>query len=217
MTNKNKDYQKLKVLFVDWHKTLCSLPLFHELQDGNEELFDKLDRRLFEDMPIALFIEWMRGKFTKSDVVNLLAGEDLSIEFVHRILKSSCEKMFFDREEFWPLIAKVRKGGRKVVIATDNIDTFCEYTVPALRLDQYFDDIICSFNIKCLKKDVKNGKMLFFEDYLQKNSVGYDEAILLDDSIETVNACHKCGMQAELINSPDDVIRILNAVGKCDE
>lgn len=217
MKTKNKDYQKLKAVFVDWHKTLCSLPLFHELQGKNEALFDKLDRRLFEDMPIALFIEWMRGKFTKSDVVNLLAGEDLSLEFVHRVLKSSCEKMFFDREEFWPLIDAIRKSGRKVVIATDNIDTFCEYTAPALKLYDHFDDVICSFDIKCLKKDIKNGRLLFFDEFLTKNNIAYDEAILLDDSADTVAACRKCGMLVEQIKCSDDVINILKAIGNCDD
>lgn len=211
MTN-DIDYKNIKVVFVDWHKTLCSLPLFHELQEQDEALFDKFDKRLFDDMPITLFIEWMRGKFTRNDMVNLLAGEDLDVDFVREKLKSSCESMYFDRDEFIPLIERIRKTGRKVVIATDNIDTFCDYTVPALHLRDYFDDIISSFDVKCLKKDVKNGKMVFFDDYLSKNGIKYSEAVLLDDSFDTIEACRKNGIQVKCIGCPEDVIKTLEAI-----
>lgn len=216
MKDKEK-YQKLKVVFVDWHRTLCSLPLFHELLVEDEVLFDKLDTRLFDDMPIALFIEWMRGKFSKEEVVRRLAGEDLSVDFVREKLKSSCEAMYFDRKEFMPLIEKIRKSGRKVVIATDNIDTFCEYTAPALKLDEKFDDILSSFEIKCLKEDIKDGEMLFFKNFLCQNDIKADEAILLDDSVKTIKSCKNCGMQAKQIKRPEDVIKTLKKIAECDE
>lgn len=212
-----KRLKKLKVVFIDWHKTLCSCLFFHHLQESDKELFDKLEHRLFEEMPIEQFIEWMRGNLTKQDIVARLAGDDLSVSTVAEILKTSCEKMYLERKDFLKWIRKIRKKGKKVVIATDNVDTFDDYTVPALKLHRYFDDILCSFQLRMLKNDVDNGKMLFFDDFLRKNDIKYDEAILLDDSIETNELCKKYGMQSKLIRSPEDVLKTLMMIeASCD-
>ena len=95
------------------------------------------------------------------------------------------------------------------VIATDNVDVFVEYTVPALKLRRHFDDILCSSELKSLKTDTADGKLLFFDDFLRKHNIKYEEAILLDDSRETTDLCKKCGMQAKLIRSPEDVLKML--------
>lgn len=212
-----KRLKRLKVVFVDWHKTLCSCPFFHQLQKQDEALYDKLEHRLFEDMPIEQFIEWMRGKINKNDIIKRLCGDDLSFNFVAEILKKSCETMSLDRKDYLKWIRKIRKKGKKVVIATDNVDTFDDYTVPALKLTRYFDDILCSFLLKRLKNDVLNGKMLFFDDFLKKYDIKYDEAMLIDDSEDTVKLCLQNGMQARLVKSPEDVLKTLMMIeASCD-
>ncbi len=208
---------RLKVVFVDWHKTLCSCPFFHQLQKQDEALYDKLDHRLFEDMPIEQFVEWMRGRITKEDIIKRLSGNDLSLSLVADLLKTGCETMTLDRKDYLKWIKKIRKKGKKVVIATDNVDTFDDYTVPALKLNRYFDDILCSFRLQKLKYDVVDGKMLFFDDFLKKHGIRYDEAMLIDDSEETIKLCLQCGMQARLVRTPEDVLKTLMMIeASCD-
>lgn len=212
-----KRLKRLKVVFVDWHKTLCSCPFFHQLQKQDEALYDKLEHRLFEEMPIEQFVEWMRGKISKDDIVRRLSGEDLSFSFVADILQKSCETFALDRKDYLKWIRKIRKKGKKVVIATDNVDTFDDYTVPALKLTRYFDDILCSFQLRRLKNDVVNGKLLFFDDFLKKHGIRYDEAMLIDDSEETIKLCLQCGMQARLVRTPEDVLKTLMMIeASCD-
>ena len=212
-----KRLKKLKVVFIDWHKTLCSATFFHDLQKLDYEVFHYLENRLFEEMPIQGFIDWMIGKITKNEIAHYLASNTLSAEDILIFLKRSCEKMHFDRKDFLKWIRKIRKKGKKVVVATDNVDVFMEYTVPALKLYHNFDDVLCSSTLKCLKTDVKEEKLLFFDDFLRKNVIKYEEAILLDDDKDTVALCKKYGMQAKLIKSPEDLLKILMLIeASCD-
>lgn len=204
-----KRLKKLKVVFIDWHRTLCSCLFFHHLQKNNEKLYDILEHRLFEEMPIEHFIEWMRGNIDKQDIISRLAGDDIPQYVVADILKTGCETMFLDRKDYLKWIKKIRKRGKKVVIATDNVDIFNDYTVPALKLMRYFDDILCSFQLKNLKTDVKNRKLLFFDTFLKANDIRYDEAIIIDDSEDVIKSCMRCGMQGRLVRSPEDVLKSL--------
>lgn len=210
----DKRFKKLKVIFIDWHCTLCSCTLFHELQHKDYMLFDKLDNRLFEELDPKLFEKWMRGDLNKEQVVKMLAADDLDAAKIGQLLKENCEKMHFDRKDFLNWVKKIRKKGRRVVIATDNIDTFCDYTVPALKLDRHFDDIISSYNIKHLKEDIDGKKMMFFDSYLKSHNITYDEAILIDDSRRIEAKCKKCGMQSKRVTCPEDVLKILMLIDK---
>jgi len=212
-----KRLTRLKVIFVDWHKTLCSCPFFHHLEKRDASLYDKLEYRLFEEMPIENFIEWMRGNITKKDIVARLAGNDLPVSKVSELLKQGCETMFLDRKDYLKWIRKIRKKGIKAVIATDNVDTFDEYTVPSLKLMRYFDDILSSCRLRKLKKDVNGKRLLFFDDFLKKNGIKYDEAMLIDDDEKTIKLCKHHGMQGKVVRSPEDVLKILMMIeAGCD-
>lgn len=212
-----KRLTRLKVVFVDWHKTLCSCSFFHHLEKKDASLFDKLDHRLFEEMPMENFIEWMRGNITKKDIVARLADARLPVSKVSALLKQGCETMFLDRKDYLKWIKKIRKKGKKVIIATDNVDTFDEYTVPALKLTRYFDDILSSYRLGKLKKDVEGGRLLFFDDFLKKNGIKYEEAMLIDDDEKTIKLCRHLGMQGKVVRSPEDVLKILMMIeASCD-
>lgn len=213
----SKRLNRLKVVFVDWHKTLCSCPFFHHLEKKDTVLYEKLDHRLFEEMPVEDFIEWMRGNISKDEIVKRLAGNDLPCSEIAALLKQGCETMSLDRKDYLKWIKKIRKKGKKAVIATDNVDTFDDYTVPALRLNRYFDDILSSFQLKRLKKDAEGKKLLFFDDFLKKNGIKYEEAMLIDDDEKTIKLCRRCGMQGRVVRSPEDVLKILMMIeASCD-
>jgi FMN phosphatase YigB (HAD superfamily) len=80
------------------------------------------------------------------------------------------------------MIAQLRAKGLKVVLATDNMDTFHRWTVPSLQLMSLFDDILSSFQLKALKSDCgAEGRSLFFAHYLQTHSIHRGESLVLDD------------------------------------
>ena len=104
-----------------------------------------------------------------------------------------------------------------MVIATDNVDVFEEFTVPALKLNKYFDEILCSSTLKCLKHDKKGKKLAFFDDFLTKNNIKYEEAILLDDDEELIRFVKKFGMQGRVISSPENMLQNLMMIeASCD-
>lgn len=206
---------RIKVVFVDWHKTLCSRVFFQFIKRRNKKLFDKLEHRLFEEMPLAKFIDWMKGKISKEDVLKEICQNDLNFQDISHLLYQSCEKMKFDRPDYQKWIKRIRQKGKKVVIATDNVDVFNEYTVPSLKLNKKFDDILNSCTLKYLKHDVSDNKLLFFDDYLKKNNIKYEEAILLDDDKDLIKLCHKFGMQGKVITSPENMLQNLMMIEAC--
>lgn len=211
----SKRLYRIKVVFVDWHKTLCSRVFFQFIKRRNKKLFDKLEHRLFEEMPLEKFIDWMKGALTKEDILKEICQDDLNIQEISRFLQASCEKMKFDRPDYKKWIKRLREKGKKVVIATDNVDVFEDYTVPALKLHKYFDAILCSSTLKCLKHDAKNKKLLFFDDFLRNNNIKYEEAILLDDDEELIRFCKKFGMQGKVVSSPENMLQNLMMIEAC--
>ena len=76
----------------------------------------------------------------------------------------------------------IRENGIKVVLATDNMDTFERWTVPALELEPLFDGILTSVYCGALKSEIQGDYSPFFDHYLKQNRVRPTEAILIDDS-----------------------------------
>lgn len=213
----SKRLYRIKVVFVDWHKTLCSRVFFQFIKRRNKKLFDKLEHRLFEEMPLTKFIDWMKGNLSKEDILKEICQDDLNVQEISKLLQSSCEKMKFDRPDYKKWIKRLREKGKKVVIATDNVDVFEEFTVPALKLNKYFDEILCSSTLKCLKHDKKGKKLAFFDDFLTKNNIKYEEAILLDDDEELIRFVKKFGMQGRVISSPENMLQNLMMIeASCD-
>lgn len=84
------------------------------------------------------------------------------------------------------------------------MDTFSRYTVPAMKLDKIFDDILSSHHIGYLKDDeLLTDTILFFDDYLVENGWSYSDAILIDDSPDKSGKYKKLGFERVLIDSPE--------------
>lgn len=202
--------KKLKIVFVDWYKTLSSSIFFSNIK--NDEMFVKLMRkRTFEDN-VHLMDDWVRGKISKKDILEKISTTQQEYLEAEASLIKSCENMKFDSDDYLPLLQKIRQKGIKVVIATDNMDVFKEYVVPAMQLDKYFDAIISSAETGYVKKDVIGDKMLFFYDYLQKQNCAYHEAIMLDDITNTIELCKRFGMNGQVIEKPEDLLNKLREI-----
>ncbi len=96
--------------------------------------------------------------------------------------------MNIDSKKSIHLINQLRATGTKVVLATDNMDSFVRWTIPALGLTNYFDDILDSFSLKALKRDFdEQGNSRFFSGYLSKNNLLPTDCVLIDDSPDIDN------------------------------
>lgn len=199
---------KLKIVFVDWYKTLSSSKFFVNKKDPQPELCKICRHRTFvENEP--LLVPWKSGKIFKQDILNAISRNRKEYDAFYSLLKASCENMEFDSDAFLPKIERLRSKGVKVVVATDNFDVFCDYSVPSLRLHELFDDVVSSHQVGYVKSDVRNGRLKFFEDTLKKYRLGYENAVMLDDQLEVVNACNQNGLSAMRIERPQDLEKAL--------
>lgn len=190
---KDERFFDIKVIFVDWYKTISFGNFWNHLcNDGRKSLYNNINKFLYVEADKELLRDWMRGRISY-DLILDRVSEDIgeSKDFLKEELIKSCETLDVCSKSL-DLIQKIREGGTKVVLASDNMDIFRKYTVPALKLEQYFDDLLLSNELGCLKSDLyadadnveikKEKSSPFFGDYVNKNGFGYSQTVLIDDS-----------------------------------
>ena len=157
-----------KVIFIDWNKTLSYSLFWEHLQDTGHPSHKHLapiEQWLFVDNRDVI-TPWMRGELSADDVTERM-GREIGVDcsLIADELRHSCEQMQYSIDNLEEIVANIRKRGIKVVIATDNMDTFTRYTVPAMNINSVFDGVINSHSMKCLKDDAAPfDKILFFDN-----------------------------------------------------
>jgi len=206
--------KKIKALFIDWNKTLSQSLFWSQLAEQNHpyhHYYQIINSWLFEKNS-QLLEPWMRGSLTAEWICQKLAAEnDLEWTVVFETLKESCAQMSLCSLEIIDLIKKIRQRNIKVVVATDNMDTFRRFTINGLSLENIFDDFLISCELKMLKYDTKNQRIPFFEPFLKNNKLSYNEVELLDDSIDKSGIYEKLGFKINLVENSDDLIRYLHS------
>ena len=124
---------KYKYVFIDWNGTLSDSKFWDSIP--SLDLFEKIQKSLF--VKNKHFIkDWMRGKTQSEKIVESISNDiEEDAAFIFSELKKSCEQMKFASERTLPLISELRRKGSKVLIATDNMDTFKRWTAPTLKLN----------------------------------------------------------------------------------
>lgn len=174
---------KHKVVFIDWYGTL-SISRFWEHWEAERPEDAALIKHHFFDSDKDSIWSWMRGELTAEDIARLLEQRTgiAEYELLKSLQESSQQQTLMD-ENVLDLIDSVRNTGARVAVATDNMDTFPRWTVPALRLDEHFDDILDSHSLKILKLDKdENDRPAFFNDYLLKHDITPEETVIFDDN-----------------------------------
>lgn len=202
-----------KVIFIDWYKTLSTSDFWEQMANPSHQL-----NRVHESIKDCLFVKnkeiithWMRGEYTSEDICDILSQE-VGAPFITLFneLKASCENMQFTSPGIPGLVTQLRKKGIKVVVATDNMDTFNRFTVPALHLNELFDDILLSWNLNCLKGDYYKGKLPFFDGYMKTHGFVYQDALLLDDTEDKEGNYEVLGFKRVVINNDYALVEALN-------
>lgn len=199
----------IKIIFIDWFKTLCSGLYITNAINLDKDSIKDLDSRLFKN-DSCFFNAWMRGEINHLDMVEEIADEKFSKDFILEQIIIGCEAMFFDKEEFINLIKQIKAKGIKVVIATDNTDLFNICVIPRLNLKEIFDDIINSCDIGYLKCDLDNkGQQIFYKEYLKKHNLKYENCVMIDDTLKVIETCQNSGMRVHCISTPEEVTEVL--------
>lgn len=212
MTDVN--FEKLKVVFIDWYGTLTSRLFFSKLKEEDPLLFEKIDNKIFDKDSMHWHLAWARGILNQNDIAEIIEKEGIvDSKRMLEIFSENSREQKPDHLEIFEVIDRLRAKGIKVVLATDNWDVFCKYTIPALKLKKRFDEVISSSDISCLKRDINGaGRLMFFEEYLKNHHFSYAEAVLIDDSQINYEACQKCGLPFRQVNSTIETLEFLRYI-----
>lgn len=209
--------KKYKVVFFDWNKTLSHSLFWEQLRNPEHDRYswyDNISTFLFRDNK-NLISDWMRGEIDDKEIVNRISLRfDYPSDVLLEDLIDSCRNMKLVSDEVIVLVKKLRLKGVQCVIATDNMDTFRKYTIPALELEKYFDDILVSSDSGVFKFDAKDEKIPFFDEYLKKRNLKYEDAVLIDDCIDMSGIYNKLKFDILQVSNPDDFVKKLRKLAR---
>lgn len=210
-----------KAIFVDWNGVLSHDPFWISiLRSTVHPLHSELSTAvqwLFKQNNDVVN-SWMRGQVSAKEVIKLLGitlDRRYAGDFLQRRLLQDCQEMKVCKG----LVTLLRKAADHafIVIATDNMDCFYAQ-VAYLRSKSkrshsdeasgftlkdaiwHFDDILCSSAIGVLKREEPEA---FFEPWLRVHSLGFADALLLDDVEANCCAFRRAGGAAIKIGQSD--------------
>lgn len=162
------------ILFVDFDGTICLERYWRSLPDSQHEGIQKL---LFRD-DTTMAHDWMRGHYTAEEV-NQYAAEKIGLDYDYlwNLFVDDCKTMHVSKDVLERI--KALSSSYTTILITGNMDSFSRFTVPALSLEDYFNEISNSYYEGRHKTD-DNGQL--FSKFTDKHGTPITDCVLLDDS-----------------------------------
>lgn len=162
------------LLLVDYDGTICFDRFWRSI---DPLVFTQIQTHLF-GADRSLVRSWMRGQMS-SEEINQFLAERMGIEFneLWRIFVDDCKTMKVSKDTL-RRVSKIRSKF-KAILLTDNMDCFSRFTVPALKLDGYFDEILNSADHGVMKDDAEG---LLFQSLITQRSAEFRNCWLIDNS-----------------------------------
>jgi FMN phosphatase YigB (HAD superfamily) len=204
---------RYKIIFLDWDGTMSGSRFWGQWDKGeNKKIYNKIQKDFFT-LQSEFIVRWMKGEETAETCATLLAEiTGKSSSALLSALEASCRHMNFISERLPGQIRVLRNEGVRVVIATDNMDTFLRWTVPGMGLRDLVDDILDSHSLSALKREaLPSGRSAFFSNYLETHSLLPDEALLIDDNIKN-KVVESFGIHFDRVTPNRGLVRILDSL-----
>lgn len=178
-------------LFIDFDGTLCHDKFWSSL---DPILLEKVQQILFSDDKTVVS-DWMKGIYTSEDINKKLADK-LGVEYnlLWDGFVKDCQNMKVG-DVVLELLQRLRST-HTIVLITDNMDCFDRFTVPSLKLDEYFDTIINSFNERATKNE-NDGQL--FREVINRLGLSPDNCVLMDNSELSCSVFKKLGGTSYLV------------------
>ncbi|MEI6553255.1 MAG: HAD family hydrolase [bacterium] len=188
----------MKTLLIDFDGTLCYDRFWRSLES---ETTQKVQEYLFlSDNTIVK--DWMNGIHTSEDV-NKKVSEKLGLDYKYlwNLFVKDCQTMQVD-EMVLSKIMELKKD-YKIILVTDNMDCFDRFTIPALKLNEYFDEVVNSFNERTSKNE-NEGQL--FSEVIERLGSTLSESILMDNSEKTCEIFNNLGGTSCLVTKEKPLI-----------
>lgn len=168
------------LLFIDFDGTLCHDKFWRSLKPDEIE---KIQNHLFVHNKQMVF-DWMMGKYSSEELNHFVSSETgLEYDYLWNIFTEDCKTMKIGHND----LNKIKSLSKyyTTILMTDNMDCFSRFTVPSLKLDDYFDKIINSY-------DTRESKNIAFKKIMNETS-DKAENILIDNSPTTCEIFNELG------------------------
>lgn len=212
MSGYHKNKLSKPILFVDFNGVISYRNFWHSLTDKNHNLHkysEAIEKYLFVDN-ITVVQDWMLGKYSSEQIHRLLADK-LSVPYdeLLEVFIADCEEIDIS-QGIVERIDKLRPHF-KCILVTDNMDSFDRFTLKKSKLDDHFDEIYNSYNLKSAKKD-NNGEL--FVRLVAENGVDIEQCIFIDDSAKNIQLFKDLGGIGVLATGENSVIQFLDKLYK---
>ncbi|KKQ85201.1 MAG: hypothetical protein UT08_C0009G0035 [Candidatus Woesebacteria bacterium GW2011_GWB1_38_8] len=206
LKNTKSKINKPQAVLIDWNGTLSPTNFWSHLEKSEK----KSQRGFFKLWTDSLFINhkdkivpWMRGEFTSEDIISLVSKDtNTGFNTILREFVIGCKLMEYSSPNIPKLVKDLRDKKVIVTIATNNMDCLTRWTVPFMKLDSLFDEILNSYYLKALKHDLDvKGKALFFKDFFCKYAIEPSNCIFIDDGEDKMNVISNLGIDFRKIGA----------------
>lgn len=192
------------LLFIDFHRTICQDRFWRSLGKSD---FEKLQDNFFRN-DSRLISEWMLGGHTSEEVNRAIANRlNLPYDKLWSVFLADCRTMHVP-QKIMDVIRLLRNRYRTILM-TDHMDCLERFIVPALGLNEIFEEIDNSFSKKTSKNHPGGGRFL---EVAKKYRSDISEAILIDDSPEVCRIFEGLGGTAHNVRSGADVLPALHGL-----
>jgi FMN phosphatase YigB (HAD superfamily) len=172
----------MKTLFVDFDGTICFDRFWQNLSYDEYALVEDILFKQNRDM----IVDWMRGTYTAEDINHFVSEKTgIPYERLWGVFVDGCKSMVVS-QDILKQIDRLR-GRYYTVLVTGNMDSFDRFTVPSLKLAEYFDIIVNSYTEQVLKFENDGAT---FKKYLKGNM---NDAILIEDSQKSCDTFERLG------------------------
>lgn len=168
------------IIFIDFNWVISYKNFWFSFEKSDKTAFEKINKLLFKDNS-KIVNDWMLWKCTSFDICKFLSVNlNLDYHYIYETLLNDCINI--DLSDWIRDILYKLKKYYYIVLATDNMDCFTDFTVKNnLEYFSVFDSIFNSADFWYFKVDS-------YLDYVKKYNSEIELCYLIDDS---KNNCEK--------------------------
>lgn len=162
------------ILFIDFNWVISYKNFWFSLEIKDKPIYEKINNFLFKDN-IQIVKDWMLWKYDSAEICKFLSDElNINYEYVYKNFICDCENIDLS-ESIWKLLKNLKKS-YNIILVTDNMDSFTEFTVKSnIKYFSIFDSIFNSADAWYFKVDS-------YSDYIMQYNSEIKSCYLIDDS-----------------------------------
>jgi FMN phosphatase YigB (HAD superfamily) len=182
--------RSLKLLLVDFDGVISNGKFYSSRNSTQQIIGTQVARHVFTKENTTLLNEWMRGKYSSTDIHTRIAKKTgLDVPSLDRLLEESVRHMPLNTH-LLQYITLLRKKGVVVSLFTNNMDIFDRVSRGYHNLDAHFDFIYSSSAYGQLK--LENDTLL--RRAMQDAKVTVEQVAFVDDSQSSYDAATGYGV-----------------------